>query len=78
MAYCLFGRMADGACRKKINMGTKDYSTLEALSNNDRPVLFIHGSDDHFVPVSMTYENYSIPFDRSQHNSSFYYNNFLC
>ena len=58
MAYCLFGRMADGACRKKINMGTKDYSTLEALSNNDRPVLFIHGSDDHFVPVGMTYENY--------------------
>ena len=22
------------------------------------PVLFIHGSDDCFVPVSMTYENY--------------------
>lgn len=22
------------------------------------PVLFIHGSDDYFVPVEMTYENY--------------------
>lgn len=21
-------------------------------------MLFVHGSDDHFVPVSMTYENY--------------------
>lgn len=22
------------------------------------PILFIHGTDDHFVPVEMTYENY--------------------
>ena len=22
------------------------------------PVLFIHGTDDHFVPIEMTYENY--------------------
>ena len=22
------------------------------------PVLFVHGSDDRFVPVTMTYENY--------------------
>ena len=28
------------------------------LSECKVPVLFVHGSDDHFVPVEMTYENY--------------------
>ena len=31
---------------------------MEALKNTDIPVLFIHGTDDRFVPVEMTYENY--------------------
>ena len=31
---------------------------MEALENCKVPVLFIHGTDDHFVPVEMTYENY--------------------
>ena len=44
--------------RQKINMGTRDYSTVEALKNNYIPVMLIHGTDDHFVPVNMTYENY--------------------
>ena len=39
-------------------MGTKDCSTVEALKNSKVPVLFAHGTNDHFVPVAMTYENY--------------------
>lgn len=39
-------------------MGTKEYSVKDALSKNQIPVLFIHGTDDDFVPVEMTYENY--------------------
>ena len=39
-------------------MGANEYSTLAALEKNRVPVLFIHGADDHFVPVEMTYENY--------------------
>ena len=39
-------------------MGSGDYSTVEALKNTNVPVLFIHGSDDKFVPVEMTFENY--------------------
>ena len=36
-----------------------DYSTLEALKENDSiPVLFIHGSEDKFVPVWMVEQNY--------------------
>jgi len=36
----------------------KDYSTLDAMAECEVPVLFIHGTDDKFVPVEMTYENY--------------------
>ena len=36
-----------------------EYSTLEALADNDTvPVLFIHGSEDKFVPVWMAEQNY--------------------
>ena len=50
--------MADAICKKKINLASDDHSTLDALSKTDIPILFVHGSDDKFVPVSMTYENY--------------------
>ena len=50
--------IADEMCRDKIHMGSKDYSCTEALENSTVPVLFIHGTEDHFVPVEMTYENY--------------------
>ena len=39
-------------------MDTDGYSTLEALETNKIPVLFVHGTDDSFVPIEMTYENY--------------------
>ena len=50
--------VADRMCKKRIHMGTKDYSTLEAMKHCRVPVLFIHGSDDTFVPIQMTYDNY--------------------
>jgi len=56
--YGLIGRIADDVCKKHIQMGPKDASASEALRNTTIPVLFIHGTDDHFVPVTMTYENY--------------------
>lgn len=54
----LRGAVASDLCKKKINIGAKDYSTLDAMSECKIPVLFIHGTDDRFVPVEMTYENY--------------------
>ncbi len=45
-------------CREKIQHGTEDYTTLDALAVNTVPVLFVHGTDDSFVPIRMTYENY--------------------
>lgn len=58
LSYGIIGKMANDICRKKINMGASDYSTTKALENAYIPVIFIHGSDDKFVPIEMTYENY--------------------
>ena len=49
---------ADKICRQKLNVGAAEVSTVDVLQKGHIPVLLIHGSDDHFVPVEMTYENY--------------------
>lgn len=56
--YSVHGPIADRMCRKKIHSGTKEHSTTEALQSCQIPVLFVHGTEDRFVPVEMTYENY--------------------
>ena len=60
LSYGIIGKIAGDMCRKKINMSPSDYSTTFALANTDIPVIFIHGSDDKFVPIEMTYENYKV------------------
>ena len=57
-SYNSRSKALDDLCKEKINMGTQDYTTLDAMKKCRVPVLFIHGSDDTFVPVEMTYENY--------------------
>ncbi len=56
--YGLYDAVASDMCRKKIQVGSKDYSCVDAMKQCKVPVLFIHGTDDHFVPIEMTYENY--------------------
>ena len=58
MSYGIRGEIADALCKKKIQLGTKAYSAIDAMKENRIPVLFIHGADDTFVPVTMTYDNY--------------------
>lgn len=58
VSYGLCAAAADDMCKKKIQMGTKEYSTIEAMQHCSIPVLFVHGTDDTFVPIKMTYENY--------------------
>ncbi len=59
IGFGIRGAMANAMCKQRIAMGTEDYSTVDALESSDIPVLFVHGANDHFVPVEMTYENYS-------------------
>ena len=56
--YGIRAPFADRLCKKKIRTGTKEHSTVEALKTNHTPVLFVHGTEDRFVPVEMTFENY--------------------
>ena len=58
LSYKLHGNLVERLCQRKIRMGAKAYSTIDAMNGCQIPVLFIHGSDDRFVPVTMTYENY--------------------
>ncbi len=58
LSYGIRGYMIDEICKKKINTNSRDITTLTAMKEAKVPVAFIHGSDDHFVPVSMTYRNY--------------------
>jgi len=58
MPYAFYQAAANDLCRKKIHVGAKEYSAVDAMKKCKVPVLFIHGTDDKFVPVEMTYENY--------------------
>lgn len=48
----------NGLCRRKLRVGISDYSCVDAMAECEIPVLFIHGTDDKFVPIEMTYENF--------------------
>ena len=58
LPYGIHKAAAEELCRKKLRMKAGAYSTTAALACTDIPVLFIHGTDDRFVPIEMTYENY--------------------
>ena len=56
--YDMLRRPIDRLCRRKIGCGPGDDSTVLALQRNTKPVLLIHGTDDSFVPLDMTLQNY--------------------
>ena len=58
LSYKIRDKKIDKMCKKLTGYGSDEYSTLKAMESNTTPVLFIHGSSDTFVPISMTYENY--------------------
>lgn len=47
-----------GINRVRNGFFTGQASSLAMLQKNHRPMLFIHGSNDHFVPTEMVYQNY--------------------
>ena len=51
--------LAELHARAFAGFGFRDYSTVTALKMNRRPVLFVHGEKDSFVPIRFTVENYA-------------------
>ena len=58
LPYRLHSGVANDLCKKRINMTSNEYSAVDAMKVCKIPVLFIHGTEDKFVPIDMTYENY--------------------
>lgn len=56
--YGIYNAAARDICQKKLQISPDAYSCPDALADCRVPVLFIHGTDDKFVPIEMTYENY--------------------
>lgn len=44
---------------KKAGYSGDEASTVDAVQNSKVPILFVHGDEDNFVPMSMTIENYN-------------------
>lgn len=47
-----------GINKLKVGYFLGDGSSVKQLAKNHRPILFIHGAKDTFVPTSMVYQNY--------------------
>jgi fermentation-respiration switch protein FrsA (DUF1100 family) len=45
--------------KRRYGWGFKEASSVEQLAKCDRPMLFIHGDADDFVPVDHVYKNYA-------------------
>lgn len=56
--YGIYSSAIRNFCVENLSSEPDEYSCPTALSECRVPVLFIHGTDDKFVPVEMTYENY--------------------
>ena len=49
---------ANIVCRKNYGWDFKEASSVAQLAKCDRPMLFIHGENDSFVPTAHVYENF--------------------
>lgn len=58
LPYVLRGKMSDTMFLRRVKAGSSRYSAQDALAMTKLPVLFVHCTEDHFVPVKMTYQNY--------------------
>lgn len=57
-SYAAYRKSVEALAQKKLSVSVHAASCPEALRSCHVPVLFIHGTDDHFVPIEMTYKNF--------------------
>lgn len=76
-------KIASLISKRRAGYRFDEVSTVDVLKNATLPILFIHGSEDDFVPVEMTRRNYEICasnkkelliVDGASHAESFYKN----
>jgi len=58
LPFGLYSKAVEDMCRRKLQVLPDERSCPKALAATHLPVLFIHGTEDKFVPVEMSYENY--------------------
>ncbi len=58
LSLAFHGAMVEELCLRRLHTTARGISAITALKRTRVPILFIHGSDDRFVPIGMTYENY--------------------
>ncbi len=58
LPYGLYSAAANELYKRKVQFKADEITCPDALRSTRVPVLFVHGTDDKFVPVEMTYENY--------------------
>ena len=46
--------MADAICRMRAGYGMRDFSPMDAVKQAEKPILFVHGGADDFVPTRMS------------------------
>lgn len=56
--FGIYSAISNEIFRRRTSIGSKDFTCAKALENCNVPVLFVHGTDDTFVPINMTFENY--------------------
>ena len=60
LPYNMCKKPASKLCKKITGYSSDACSTEKVLKKCQTPILFIHGTDDSFVPVEMTYRNYRV------------------
>ena len=53
-----FMQIASQICRWKYGWDFQEASALEQLRHSEKPMLFIHGTEDHYVPTAMVHQLY--------------------
>ncbi len=56
--FGIYSTVANDIFKERLQVDSRDLSCAQALENSKIPVLFVHGTDDQFVPIHMTFENY--------------------
>lgn len=53
-----FMQIANQICRWKYGWDFREASALEQIKKAEKPMLFIHGTEDHYVPTEMVHQLY--------------------